>query len=1097
MSPSLRLFGLAALAGGMLLAEGSDRPRALAQDSSGARQAPAEARELTLEAPVESTLAGGETHAYRITLASGQFLRVAVEQRGLDLVMVVFGPDGRQVAKAEKKNQEESAAVSVLAEMAGVYRLEVSPPGKTVASGRYVVKIEAMREATLQDRSRIIAEKTYAEGLRLSLQGTANSLREAVGKYEESLPHWLAAGARVEEASALYQLGKIHDLLDEKQKALDYLERALPLQHAVNDQRGEANTLNYIGGVYSDLGDKRKALDYFEQALPLRQAVRDSAGEAVTLTNIGAIYSGLGDKRKALDYQQRALTLHRAVGNRQGEAATLNNIALSYSDLGEKQKALDFFEQALMIRREINDQRGQAATLTNIGTVYSGLGEKQKALDYFEQALPMSRAIHDRNREAITLINLGSIYTDLGKTQKGLNNLEQALPLMRAIGNRRGEANALRMIGAAYFDLGETRKALDYFEQALPPLRATGDRRGEAYALNDLGGVYRSLGEGNRAQDYYEQALSLRQAIADRNGAAITLANLARVESDRGDLMKAHERMAAALDLIESLRGKDLREDLRSSYFASMRDYYQFSIDLLMKLSRRHPGAGFEAAALQTSERVHARGLLESLAEAHADIRQGVDAQLMERKRALQRRLNAQAERQMLLLSGKHSEEQAVAAGKELEALTAEYQTLRAQIRARSPRYDALTQPVPLNLTEIQQQALDADTLLLEYALGEERSFLWAVTQTSISAYELPNRTEINAAAERAYQLLSTSGQRTVEFEAKKAAAELSRIALGPVTSQLGQSNLKRLVIVSDGALQYVPFGALPNPASHGAAPDKARPMIVSHEIVSLPSASVLAVLRREVAERQPAANAVAVFSDPVFQPDDPRVKRAQSAAKVAVDDGSGKINSELSRSAAESGLMSFERLRFTRQEAETVVSLARDERSFKALDFAASRAMIEQAALDQYRIVHFATHGLLNSQHPELSGVVLSLVDERGRPQDGFLRAHEIYNLKLNADLVVLSACRTALGKEIKGEGLVGLTRGFMYAGAARVVASMWDVKDEATAELMKRFYQGMFKEGLRPAEALRAAQVSMWKEPRWNSPYYWAGFALQGEWK
>src|SRR4029434_9817176 len=388
----------------------------------------------------------------------------------------------------------------------------------------------------------------------------------------------------------------------------------------------------------------------------------------------------------------------------------------------------------------------------------------------------------------------------------------------------------------------------------------------------------------------------------------------------------------------------------------------------------------------------------------------------------------------------------------------------------RNPRYNALTRPVPLSLKEIQRQVLDDDTLLLEYALDEERSFLWAVTPTSIDTFELPKRAEINQAAERAHKLLAASGQRAVEFEAKKAAAELSRIALGPVASKLGQSNLKRLLIVSDGALQYVPFGALPNPALHNAAPDKAQPMIVSHEIISLPSASMLAVLRREVATRQPAANAVAVFSDPVFQSDDPRVKRAQSGATVAVDDGARKINPELSRSAGESGWMIFERWRFTRQEAETVVSLARAERSFKALDFAASRATIEQTPLDQYRIVHFATHGLLNSQHPELSGVVLSLVDERGRRQDGFLRAHEIYNLKLNGDLVVLSACRTALGKEIKGEGLVGLTRGFMYAGAARVVASMWDVKDEATAELMKRFYQGMFKEVLRPAEALRA---------------------------
>jgi CHAT domain-containing protein len=191
-----------------------------------------------------------------------------------------------------------------------------------------------------------------------------------------------------------------------------------------------------------------------------------------------------------------------------------------------------------------------------------------------------------------------------------------------------------------------------------------------------------------------------------------------------------------------------------------------------------------------------------------------------------------------------------------------------------------------------------------------------------------------------------------------------------------------------------------------------------------------------------------------------------------------------------------FDRLRATRREAEGIVTLAR-EKSLKAVDFQANRATATSAELSQYRLLHFATHGLLNSQHPELSGVVLSLVDEQGRPQDGFLRLHEIYNLKLGADLVVLSACQTALGKEIKGEGLVRLTRGFMYAGVPRVVASLWRVPDKATAELMKRFYQGMLREGLTPAAALRAAQVSLWKERRWRQPYYWAAFVLQGEWR
>jgi CHAT domain-containing protein len=193
----------------------------------------------------------------------------------------------------------------------------------------------------------------------------------------------------------------------------------------------------------------------------------------------------------------------------------------------------------------------------------------------------------------------------------------------------------------------------------------------------------------------------------------------------------------------------------------------------------------------------------------------------------------------------------------------------------------------------------------------------------------------------------------------------------------------------------------------------------------------------------------------------------------------------------------SFERLRFSRQEADAVAALAPANGSLKATDFAASRATATSPELGGYRIVHFATHGLVNNHNPELSGIVLSLVDEAGRPQDGFLRLHDIYNLKLGADLVVLSACRTALGKDIRGEGLVGLTRGFMYAGAPRVLASLWNVDDRATSQLMRQLYVGVLKQNQSPAAALRAAQVAMWKSSRWQSPYYWAAFAMQGEWR
>ena len=312
--------------------------------------------------------------------------------------------------------------------------------------------------------------------------------------------------------------------------------------------------------------------------------------------------------------------------------------------------------------------------------------------------------------------------------------------------------------------------------------------------------------------------------------------------------------------------------------------------------------------------------------------------------------------------------------------------------------------------------------------------------------------------------------------------------------------------------LQYVPFAALPVPRgtesgvetlqasktnkdSRPATPDSGLPLIADHEIVTLPSGSVLAVLRRETAGRKAPPKTVAVFADPVFDSNDPRIATS-SRSRVTTTQETGPT-SDVLRSASESGLKDFVRLRFSRQEAEEIEGLAAGNKGLKALDFEANRATATGAELRQYRIVHFATHGLINNQHADLSGIVLSLVNQQGQPQNGFLRLYDIYNMNLQADLVVLSACQTALGKEIKGEGLVGLTRAFMYAGSPRVVASLWQIDDRATAELMRRFYQGMLADGLRPAAALRAAQVSMWKDKRWGAPRYWAAFTLQGEWK
>src|SRR6266542_3309189 len=731
------------------------------------------------------------------------------------------------------------------------------------------------------------------------------------------------------------------------------------------------------------------------------------------------------------------------------------------------------------------------------------LEDRRKSVEKYHDALEMYRRATDRNGEAETLNNIGEVYWSLGETRKALEKYNEALPIYQAIGARRGEADTLNNIGAVYWSLGEMRKALEKYNETLPIYQAVGDRRAEAIILNSIGVVYRSLGETQKALEKFNEALPLRREIGDRNGETITLLGIARVEQKRGNLTQARQTIEQAVGMIESLRTNIAGQELRASYFASRQEFFETYNDVLMQMHKQNSAASLDALALAVSERARARSLLELLKEPRADIRQGVDGSLLERERSLQQRLNAMAAAQVSLLNRKHTPEQADAAAKEIAAITDEYEEVQAQIRARSPRYAALTQPQPLSLMEIQQQALDEDTLLLEYALGEQRSYLWLVSQRSIDSYELPPRAELEAVARRVYELLTARPKRGTPPDPQFVvqARTLSRMLLGPVAQRLGG---KRLVVVAPGALSYLPFAALPAPEDKKPLAGDYEPLIAKHEVATVPSASVLSIIRRETAGRQRATKSVAVLADPVFEVSDPRlesIKNGNSSGETPAAPAADEELSGLTRairtmnfSDARAG---FTRLAFSRQEADSIIALTPKETGLKATDFNASRELAMSRQLSEYRILHFATHGLLNGEHPELSGLVFSLIDQEGKPQDGFLRLHEIYNLQLSADLIVLSACETGLGKEIKGEGLIGLTRGFMYSGAPRVVASLWNVDDLATAELMKLFYQRMLKDGLPAGAALRAAQLELSRQKRWASPYFWAGFVLHGEWK
>jgi CHAT domain-containing protein/Tfp pilus assembly protein PilF len=990
--------------------------------------------------PVKGELAEGQTHSYRIELASDQYLHVIVEQRGADVMLATFGPNGKQIAEINNsKGTQGLEHLFLITVVGGSYRLEVRPSGKGTPAGGYEVRVEELRAATEQDKYRMAANLAFAQAEVLRALGTAESLRKSVEKYKDSISLW----------------------------------------QAVRDSRNEAATLLLLGKVYDDLGEKQQALDTYAKALPYWRGAKDGRGLAAVLGFIGKVYDGLGRKQEALDKYEEAWPLWRAVPNIRGEAALLNNIGKVYSDLGEKQTALDKYKEAQALWRAAGDNRGLAASLNNIGGIYRSLGLPQKALENYKEALSLWRTFKDSRGEATLLNNIGKVYDDLGEKQQALKNYKDALALSSTVGDLAGQALALNNIGGLHDEAGEKKEALANYQEALALWQSLRDPQHEAAVRNNIGKVYYDLGDKQATMDSYTEALALWRKAGDRGGQATTLANIAFTERSRGNHVEARAHIEEALSIVESLRTKIGSQDLRSSYFATVQAYYEFYIDLLMQMHKQQPSAGHDGEALRAAERARARSLLELLAEARVDIRQGVDPKLVERERSLQHQLNARAQRQVDLRGEQYSAEQAKGIAKEVEDLLADLQQAKTQIRQANPRYASLTQPVPLALHEIQKQVLDADTLLLEYSLGSERSYLWAVTPISITSYELPRRTEIETAAKDYSELLASPNVANESDEQSRArltsGRRLSRMLLGPIASQL---NRKRLVIVADGALQYLPFAALPDPASIEQDLNRQPPLIVRHQIVSLPSISIMPTLRNEVATRSHAPQTLAVLADPVFSSGDKRVKRSFA------QQNSIKENN-------------FERLIGSRKEARRILALVPSSKAMSAFDFDASRALAGSDKLSSYRYVLFATHGRLDHLHPELSSIVFSLVDKDGNPQNGYLRLNEIYNLNLPADAVTLSGCETGLGKEIRGEGLVGLTRGFMYAGAARVIVSLWRADDEATAELMIRFYRGILKEGKQPAEALRASQVEMIRQTRWRSPHYWGAFVLQGEWR
>lgn len=990
--------------------------------------------------PIEKALRGGEGHRYEASLEAGQSVHVAADQRGIDLLLRLLAPDGREIFKIDSPSGRQGPEqLFEVIDTPGLYRLEIFSEEASDHEGRYEVRLDPPRPPSEEDRRHVQAFRIFQKGEALRRQGGAGE--QAIEKYREALALWRALGHREWEAESLYQIAYVQQRhLRELDEAAATWQEALPLFQSLGRRYQEGIVLDHLGLIERNKGRLQEAIALHLRAIAIFQEIGDAADlEAMAQNNLGGDYSVAGEAQKGLAAYRRGLELARAAGNLPGE---------------------------------------EASSFRGTGDILLGQGKLAPALDSLRQSLPLFRRIGSLREAAFVLSRMAAISQRRGRLDDALSQLEESLALAQEAGAQDVEIVALSSLGTVHLLRKETARAGEAYTRALTLARSTGNRHSEGFALLNLARYHFDNGNPGEALRLHEEAAVLFQEIKSRRGEVSTLYGSARALHALGDYEAARQRLEKVVDGVESLRSDSENQDLRSAYFATKQHYFELYIDVLMHL-------GDAAGALALNERRRARSLLETIADMRAEGRKtAADPELLAQRKKLQERINAGEAR---LQDPRSAADQAALERIEAKqrALLLELGDIEARIRGRSSE----ASPPPLTVADMSR-LLGPSNVLLVYSLGEERSFLWCLTgDGKLSSQELPPRERLETAAQQARSSWSRrGGERASEA---RAAVRLSQDLLGPVAAKLQN---KRLLIVGDGALEALPFAALPDPRALSGDPEAdqaAAPLLVRNEVVHLPSVSTLATLRNRK-KLAPPPSWIAVVADPVFSPEDPRVQSAAPSPQPA-----GSPNGDLARAANDLGIDRFERLPFTRVEAEAIATLVPSSNRV-ILDFAASRDILEGDELKRYRILHFATHGLLNSRNPELSGLVLSLVDSEGnRRDDGFLLAHEISTLDLRAHLVVLSACQTGLGDQMRGEGLVGLTRSFLQAGAPRVIVSLWNVNDRATAELMTRFYRTMIEKDLPPSSALRCAQLSMLRQKEWSEPVFWAPFIFQGEWQ
>jgi CHAT domain-containing protein/tetratricopeptide (TPR) repeat protein len=1056
---------------------------------------------------VEREVAAGATDVCELRLAAGTYLELTVDQSELDVAVALAGPDGvTLVAVNDPGHRDRAERIAVIAPAAGSYRLAVSPAGVLESGGRYRVTVKQSRPAGPGDEDRVVAERLFAEGRSLSTRGAA-SWGRAVELFRQALERWQAAGDEAGQVRALVEMGATEPFESNSSAAANWLERALALARQIGDEEEQARALSTLGNIQSRpdaaLEDFRQALDLWtrlgsasgegktllamalvhldlphdeaargllERAIPLLHQAEELGREATALIALGEIHVARGEIGEALRYINDALALSRKAGDSSAEASALYNLANVQRLRGELQQALGGFEQALEINRRLGEDTGTFSALYALGSIYFDLGDLVKAREKYEEALKTAQSLEGTAPSRARLLNnIGLVLYQQDQRAVALDYFQRALTLSRESKDPDAIAAAFLNLGVAEVALGHPGEGLENLRQALA-LRQGGNPYYWAHTLRELGTAYDRLGDLTAAERYFHDSLEMAKRVGSPGQVAEILFRWALLDREQGRLEEALAKIKEALQLVETVRNRVEIDALRTSFFASKRDYYELYINLLMHLHQLHPQGTYQVEALAASEQARARGLLDLLAEGRIELRQGITPALRQKEKDVSSRLSWFFEG----LPGV-TQDSSARVSEQLSQVEAEMGRLESEVEEQSPQYAELRYPKPLELDSIRG-LLDADTALLEYFVGRDESVLFVVTRDGLTSYVLPSGRELSGLVEKVRSLIEQYSELEIG-DFRRQSSKLYRLLVGPAAKVLAGKH--SLLIAPDGPLYVFPFEVLLAGETTGLSYPDLPYLLRQHAVSYVPSASVLKGLREAEAReppREPQEKAFVAFANPLVN--------------GGLNGGQAGPRTDPIRGSTETEHRSFPPLLYSEEEVRAIARLfAGDQVELYLGGNATKENVLDNPLVESARRVHFATHGFVDEARPERSALVLT----PSAGQDGYLTVAEIFNMKLRADLLVLSACETGLGKEVGGEGIVGLTRAFLYAGAKSLIVSLWPVVDRPTADLMQNFYRSLDATGSK-VEALRKAKLDMIRGGQAN-PYLWAPFILSGD--